>query len=231
MNKGATLSITKTLSFVPGGHSRNRFNLPSPNIDRWSDGFHVFMAVWLPEHQAEGPALAQYAQLIRHMARTNPGPMRSQYSWEFRIRRQSDPSLPWDSSHPQLYFQLIARYSPFAYPEPPFNFRYPVSMASQDQNMTTRNPVSQAEAKHIFKKGYCTHFNLHGHYMLPSWLHRLMIIFCLLFVKHILISSFPDGGIAPMSMYHVIHTSWVQESYGCSITGDFVLPYHCGNNH
>lgn len=59
----------KTLSFVPGGDSRNRFDPPPPNTDRWTDGFHIFMAIWLSANVTNGPAMAQYAHHIPSSSR------------------------------------------------------------------------------------------------------------------------------------------------------------------
>lgn len=152
----------RNTTLTPGNDSRNRTFYPTLNIDRWADGFLVFAAIWGSAFPQDHLVMLQYIHLIRSMAKNTPGPLWLAYDREFRIRRQTDANLPWDSLHPQLYFQLIARHSPL--PRMDTYFSSPSFQTIPDSDF--RPPVKQtgqtAEARNIFKRGFCTHFNLHG---------------------------------------------------------------------
>lgn len=157
----------KNLSFNLGNESRSRSYTPPINIDKWTDGFLTYMSIWISATPGDALPMLHYMHLVRAMSRNTPGPVWLHYDREFRIRRQNDTSLPWDSIHPQLYFQLITRHSPLARPDLLFS----QTRNWQTQPLTAasaRSPVTTAEARHIFRKGYCTHYNIHGSCRRPT---------------------------------------------------------------
>lgn len=103
----------RNTTHTPSNDSCNRTFYPTLNIDRWTDAFIIFASIWISAFPHQAMALLHYIHLIRSMAKNTLGPVWLAYNREFRIRRQTDPNLPWDSLHPQLYFQLIVCHSHF----------------------------------------------------------------------------------------------------------------------
>lgn len=78
------------------------------SIEKWTDAFLIFMAIWISVHLQDASALLQYVHSIPSVFCNTPGPLWFHYDREFRMRRQFNHQLPWDSVHPQLYFQLLS---------------------------------------------------------------------------------------------------------------------------
>lgn len=67
----------------------------------------------MEHHLDEAWPLMHYLKIIRNMARVFPPAVWFGYDREFRILWQHHPSLPWNVLHPQIYFQQIAKVSPY----------------------------------------------------------------------------------------------------------------------
>lgn len=87
------------------------------SLDRWTDAFHIFMAIKIEGNLCEALLLLQFALLIRTMAKNTPGPLWLHYDREFRLQHLSDHLLPWDLVHPQLYFQLLSKHANWLCPD------------------------------------------------------------------------------------------------------------------
>lgn len=131
---------------------------PALNVERWTDGFLLFIHIWTSDHPEEFLPLLHYMHIIRNLTRNVPGSAWLNYDREFRILRQSFRHLPWNAIHPQLYFQQIAKVSAFGF-----------SKATNDRPISDQNGKAggdgQPRAGHdsrFFRRGYCTHFNIHG---------------------------------------------------------------------
>lgn len=78
------------------------------SLERWTDAFLIFVAIWISSNPNEVSALLQHSHLIQSMYQNMPGPLWSHHDWEFRFRRQYNHQLLWDALHPQLYCQLFS---------------------------------------------------------------------------------------------------------------------------
>lgn len=147
---------------TPVNDPKLRVFYPRLNFETWSEGFNIFMYIWSETHPEDSRPMMHYMQILRTMSKTFPQSVWLGYDREFRILRQHHPALPWNVLHPQIYFQQLAKASPFG-------FRgSEMGGGTRDRaNFEGVNKpfVSEVGAKHetrVFRRGYCTHFNLHG---------------------------------------------------------------------
>lgn len=90
----------ETLSVAPTTDSHNRTQALALSIDRWTDAFFIFMAIWIDDKPWDAPTLLQCMHIICSMARNAPGPLWLHYDWEFHLWHQYDPLLPWGGCSP-----------------------------------------------------------------------------------------------------------------------------------
>lgn len=141
---------------------------PRLNFDTWAEGLNIFMLVWTEAHPEDSRPLMQYLQMIRHMSKVFPPSVWLGYDREFRILRQNYPNLPWNVPIPQIYFQQLMKVSPVGHKLQDFQGR-----DRSWNNESTRGRGFNADragqegnpnlsASKVFRRGYCTHYNLHG---------------------------------------------------------------------
>lgn len=139
---------------------------PPLSIERWTDTFIIFMHFFCMRFPKQREHMHPYLHIVRCIQQTAPSGAWRGYDREFRILRQSDPSLPWQSLHPQLYFFHVSRISSFVVDDSDWKHEASVSSHEMIRDRSSKqasNPSpSHKEARQVFRKGYCTHHNLHG---------------------------------------------------------------------
>lgn len=75
--------------------------------ERWTDGFFIFMYIWVTHHPVEALPLISYIHTIRQMAKNGPEMCWLRYDRYFRILKQQHPEIPWDVPNFQLYIQAM----------------------------------------------------------------------------------------------------------------------------
>lgn len=81
---------------------------PIKTLSRWTEAFHVFVAIFAEKCPQEIGNLMLYAQTIRKIAESCGDQAALQYDEKFRRLRQSNPSTcPWQHKHAELYQEAL----------------------------------------------------------------------------------------------------------------------------
>lgn len=73
------------------------------NIDKWTDAFLAFTAVYLTAHPAEAQGLLKYMHTVRLGASRYPGLGFKSYDEQFRLKKSKNLALPWGSIDAELW--------------------------------------------------------------------------------------------------------------------------------
>lgn len=158
---------------TPHNDHKLRVFYPKLTFETWAEGLNIYMLVWTETHPEDARPLMQYMQMIRNMAKVFPPAVWLNYDCKFRILRQQHSFLPWHVPLPQLYFQQLMKVSPFGAKggesfisgrDKPWNsdtFKDRGNFFDLRHNSNSDSNVKQWDNK-FFRRGYCSHYNLHG---------------------------------------------------------------------
>lgn len=179
--KGFTVNqYLRNACLSPENDLKLQASFPALSIERWTDAFLIYMHFYCLRFPEQREAMHKYMHIIRSMEQSAPPLVWMMYDREFHVLRQSNPSLPWHALHPQLYFFHTAWIFTFSvHPKSPqqsvntFLARplgYEQPLHSGEVSLLSWTP----EAQKVFRKDYCTHFNLYrACKRLPECMHLI----------------------------------------------------------
>lgn len=78
-----------------------------PNVEKWTDAFHIYMSIYLERFPAKVQELLQYVKTIRGAACQGvPGGWRV-YDEQFRARLSQSPGLAWNQINSNLWLRVM----------------------------------------------------------------------------------------------------------------------------
>ena len=104
-NFSLQLDAKSTISLVPNQNLRKIYT-----IEQWTTAFIRFTAIYAERFPVEAPQLLKYAEIVRDLARRNPGQAWLVYDQQFRMLRENH-LIPWDRLHTE--FWLMSANAPF----------------------------------------------------------------------------------------------------------------------
>ena len=105
-----TMASTNTVSLSKEGcliTQNQEYKGQVQSIERWTDAFLIFMAVYLTAHPDKHQDLLQYLFTIRECAARQSGYAWRTYDEQFRLRMVSCPSNPWSTINNDLWWRCM----------------------------------------------------------------------------------------------------------------------------
>lgn len=131
-NFSLQLTAKSQLSLVPNQNIKKIYN-----IEQWTTAFIRFTAIYTEQFPLESPQLLKYAEIVRDLAKRNPGQAWLVYDQQFRMLRENH-MIPWDRLHTEFWVMSANHYSPLQSRQTKMPFRsFRTNRFSQGSN---RNP-------------------------------------------------------------------------------------------
>lgn len=110
-----------------------------PNIDKWTDAFHIFMSIYLKKYPSKCQELLQYMTIIREAAsRSNSLSWRT-YDEQFRLRQAHDVQS-WGKLNSDLWLRVMSG-----------------GFATSTTNLASQSALQQTKGTcYDFNKGTCS---------------------------------------------------------------------------
>ena len=130
-NFSLQLDAKSTISLVPNQNLRKIYT-----IEQWTTAFIRFTAIYAERFPVEAPQLLKYAEIVRDLARRNPGQAWLVYDQQFRMLRENH-LIPWDRLHTE--FWLMSANAPFQTRQARSQFRsFRPNRFNQNQTRNTK---------------------------------------------------------------------------------------------
>jgi len=151
-------SGTQSLKFTPTTDAH-----PITNIDKWATAHNTFSYIFIQKFPHAAPALLKYAEIIRDLARRF-GPAAFQfYDENFRALRQSNPDLPFEVPHHELWMRAATM----------------KTVPKNNTSPNTNQPFRPSAQGYQVPRGFCYAFNKpNTHCKTPSCPYKHMCPTC-----------------------------------------------------